>query len=58
MYFGEQPQSKLGRQIQQKMSGLYFRDIAILILNLLIITGVVQCQKVFEDQNTSYSFQF
>ena len=48
-YFGEQAQSKLGRLIQQKMSGLYFRDLAVLILNLLIITRIVQCQKVFED---------
>ena len=56
-YCGEEPQSRLGRLIQQKMSGLFFRDSAVFILNLLIICGVIPCGKIIEGK-TNYLFWF
>ena len=56
-YCGEEPQSRLGRLIQQKMSGLFFRDATILILNVLIIYGIIPCEKIIEG-DSNYLFWF
>ena len=56
-YFGEQSQSRIGRLIQQKIAGLYFRDAAINILNILIFFEKLPCGKIIEGQ-TNYLFMY